>query len=586
MILENILSPRDVKRLTPEELKELAVEIRTLLIEKLSHHGGHCGPNLGIVEATIALHYVFDSPTDKIVFDISHQSYAHKMLTGRAQAFLQADRYDDVSGYTDPAESEHDHFVIGHTSTSVSLAGGLAKGRDLTGGHGNVIAVIGDGSLSGGEALEGLDWAAELGSNFIILVNDNEMSIAENHGGLYANLRELRQSQGTCANNLFRAMGLDYIYVDKGNDIEELINAFRKVKDIDHPVVVHIHTLKGKGYEPAERDKERWHWSAPFEIATGALKNPPTAQTYEELTTTHLLQLMHCDPSVCAITAGTPGIWGWTPERRREAGRGYIDVGIAEEHAVALASGIARAGGRPVFGVCSSFVQRAYDQISQDLCINNSPATILILWGSLTSMTDATHLCHFDIPLLSGIPNLVYLAPTNLEEHLAMLEWSLHQTEHPVAIRVPVGPVVRADRPVPTDFSGPCKYELVERGSEVALLALGNFFELGRRVSRLLAAQGIRATLVNPRFISGIDAPLLDELADNHRLVVTIEDGVVDGGFGEKIARHLGPTSVNTLCCGAKAAFPDRYSPEEFLTAHRLTDELIAEDILHILHRK
>ena len=583
MIIEKIKSPADVKKLTREEMKEVAVEIRTLLIEKLSRHGGHCGPNLGMVEATIAMHYVFNSPEDKIVFDVSHQSYPHKMLTGRVEAFLKEDRYDDVSGYSEPSESEHDHFVIGHTSTSVSLAAGLAKGRDLRGEKGNVIAVIGDGSLSGGEALEGLDWAAELDSNFIIVVNDNQMSIAENHGGLYSNLEQLRLSGGSCSNNLFRAMGLDYIYVEQGNDTDALIAAFQQVKDIDHPIVVHINTLKGKGYELAEKDKERWHWSAPFDIATGELKHPFTAETYDELTTTHLLQRMKQDPTLCAITAGTPGIWNWTPERRREAGRQFIDVGIAEEHAVALASGIAKAGGKPVFGVCSSFIQRAYDQMSQDLCINDNPATILVLWGSLSTMTDVTHLCHFDIPLLANIPNLVYLAPTNREEYLAMLDWSIDYQTHPVAIRVPVGPAAAAVRPVPADYADLNKYEVVRQGKDVAILALGNFFSLGENVCRLLEEQGVHATLINPRYISGVDTELLDRLSADHRLVITLEDGVLDGGFGEKIARYYGASSVKTLCYGARKEFADRYSPKEFLAANRLVDKMIAEDAMSFL---
>lgn len=583
MIIETIKSPADVKLLTLDQMTELAVEIRMLLIEKLSCHGGHCGPNLGMVEATIAMHYVFNSPEDKIVFDVSHQSYAHKMLTGRAGAFLKADRYDDVSGYSEPSESEHDHFVIGHTSTSVSLAGGLAKGRDLRGERGNVIAVIGDGSLSGGEALEGLDWAAELGTNFIVVVNDNQMSIAENHGGLYQNLQELRQSDGKCPNNLFRAMGLDYIYVDRGNDISSLIEAFRKVKDTDHPVVVHINTLKGKGYEPAEQDKERWHWSAPFDIATGELKNVFAGESYDELAPTRLLELMKQDKTVCAITAGTPGIWGWTPERRREAGRQFVDVGIAEEHAVALASGIAKAGGKPVFGVCSSFIQRAYDQLSQDLCINDNPATILVLWGSLATMNDVTHLCHFDIPLLSNIPNLVYLAPTNWEEYQSMLDWSVGYREHPVAIRVPVGPVCHATRPVAADYSCLNRYEVVERGKDVAIIALGGFFRLGESVCKMLEEHGINATLINPRYISGLDTALLDSLAADHRVVVTLEDGAVEGGFGEKIARHYGPSAVRTLCYGARKEFVDRYSLPEFLAANRLVDSMIVEDITKLM---
>ena len=583
MLLEHIQSPADVKKLSLAEMNTLAEDIRTLLIEKLSRHGGHCGPNLGMVEATIALHYVFDSPRDKIVFDVSHQSYPHKMLTGRVAAFLSESHYDDVSGYSEPSESEHDFFVIGHTSTSVSLAGGLAKGRDLRGETGNVIAVIGDGSLSGGEALEGLDWAAELNSNFIIVVNDNQMSIAENHGGLYENLAELRRSHGNCENNLFRAMGLDYVYVDKGNDLSSLIEAFRKVKDTNHPVVVHINTLKGKGYAPAEEDKETWHWTMPFEISTGALKQKNIGEDYNSLTAAHLLQRMKDDKTVCAITAGTPGIWGWTPARRQEAGKQFVDVGIAEEHAVALASGMAKAGGKPVFGVCSSFLQRAYDQVSQDLCINDNPATLLVLWGSLTSMTDVTHLCHFDIPLLSGIPNLVFLAPTNREEYLAMLDWSLAYDRHPVAIRVPVGEPRSATRPVPTDFSELNKSELVSRGKDVAILGLGNFFALGEQVSSALKERGIEATLINPRFISGLDESLLDSLVSDHRLVVTLEDGALEGGYGEKVARHFGPTSVKTLCFGARKEFVDRYAPADFFAANHLTVPQIVEDILQSL---
>lgn len=583
MLLEHIQSPADVKKLSLAEMNTLAEDIRTLLIEKLSRHGGHCGPNLGMVEATIALHYIFDSPRDKIVFDVSHQSYPHKMLTGRVAAFLSESHYDDVSGYSEPSESEHDFFIIGHTSTSVSLAGGLAKGRDLRGETGNVIAVIGDGSLSGGEALEGLDWAAELNSNFIIVVNDNQMSIAENHGGLYENLAELRRSHGNCENNLFRAMGLDYVYVDKGNDLSSLIEAFRKVKDTNHPVVVHINTLKGKGYAPAEEDKETWHWTMPFEISTGALKQKNIGEDYNSLTAAHLLQCMKDDKTVCAITAGTPGIWGWTPARRQEAGKQFVDVGIAEEHAVALASGMAKAGGKPVFGVCSSFLQRAYDQVSQDLCINDNPATLLVLWGSLTSMTDVTHLCHFDIPLLSGIPNLVFLAPTNREEYLAMLDWSLAYDRHPVAIRVPVGEPRSATRPVPTDFSELNKSELVSRGKDVAILGLGNFFALGEQVSSALKDRGIEATLINPRFISGLDESLLDSLVSDHRLVVTLEDGALEGGYGEKVARHFGPTSVKTLCFGARKEFVDRYAPADFFAANHLTVPQIVEDILQSL---
>ena len=585
MILENINSPEDVKKLSREELNLLSGEIREALLHRLSDHGGHFGPNFGMVEATIALHYVFNSPEDKIVFDVSHQSYPHKMLTGRKDAYLYPEKYDDVSGYSEPSESAHDHFVIGHTSTSVSLAGGLAKGRDLKGEKGNVIAVIGDGSLSGGEAFEGLDYAGELGTNFIIVVNDNQMSIAENHGGLYRNLQELRESQGTCPCNFFKAMGLDYLYVDQGNDIGSLISAFQKVKDIDHPVVVHINTLKGKGYRPAEEHKEPWHYCAPFVIETGEPRHKPEGgEDYGTLTADYLLKKMKEDSRVVTITSGTPAVLGFTPDRRQEAGKQFVDVGIAEEHAVALASGIAANGGKPVYGVYSTFIQRSYDQLSQDLCINNNPAVLLVFWGTLSGMNDVTHLCFFDIPLISNIPNMVYLAPTCKEEYLAMLEWSIRQNEHPIAIRVPATDVITCGEPVETDYSVLNRYKVTHRGSKVAILALGSFYGLGQSVASLLKEKAnIDATLINPRYITGVDNELMDELKADHELVITLEDGVLDGGFGEKIARYYGATNMKVLNFGAKKEFVDRYDIQEFLRANHLTDEQIVEDITTLI---
>ncbi len=583
MYLENIYSPADVKKLSFEELHVLSDEIRAALLKKLSEHGGHFGPNFGMVEATIALHYVFNSPTDKIVFDVSHQSYTHKMLTGRKEAFLYPAQYDNVSGYSEPQESKHDFFVIGHTSTSVSLASGLAKGRDLTGGNENIIAVIGDGSLSGGEAFEGLDYVAELGTNMIIIVNDNQMSIAENHGGLYKNLKELRDSNGRCECNFFKAMGLDYMYVNDGNNVEALVKAFAQVKDIGHPIVVHINTLKGKGYEPAERNKETFHWLTPFHIENGEPKSADDAEDYSEITARYLLKKMKEDKRVVTITSGTPAVLGFTPDRRQEAGKQFVDVGIAEEHAVALASGIAANGGKPVYGVYSTFIQRSYDQLSQDLCINNNPAVLLVFGGTLSGMNDVTHLCFFDIPLIANIPNMIYLAPTCKEEYLAMLEWSIHQNEHPVAIRVPATEVTSYSEPVDTDYDVLNRYKVVHRGSKVAILALGSFFGLGQSVLSLLKEKaGIDATLINPRYITGIDKELMEELKADHQLVITLEDGVLDGGFGEKIARYYGASDMKVLTYGAKKEFVDRYDLEELLRANRLTDEQIVEDVMNI----
>lgn len=578
MYLEHIDSPADIKHLDITALSTLANEIRTVLLQKLSDHGGHIGPNLGMVEATIALHYVFNSPIDKIVYDVSHQSYTHKMLTGRKEAFLSPAHYDDVSGYTEPVESPHDHFVIGHTSTSVSLACGLAKGRDLKGEHENIIAVIGDGSLSGGEALEGLDMAGELGTNMIIIVNDNQMSIAENHGGLYQNLRKLRESNGQAPCNLFRAMNLDYIYVNDGNDIASLIQAFYRVKDVNHPVVVHINTLKGKGYKFAEEQKERFHWGFPFELATGETKEAyRMGYGYGDLTTDLLLQAMKEDPTVVALTAGTPGIWGWTPDKRHEAGKQFVDTGIAEETAVAMISGIAKRGGHPVFGVHSSFLQRTYDQLSQDLCINDNPATILVFGATLCGINDVTHLGFYDIILLSHIPNLVYLAPTCKAEYEAMLKWSLHHKTHPVAIRVPVGSLETVnDTVAEADYSQLNRYQVTHRGSGIAILGLGNYYTLALEVAEKYRAQGIDPTIINPRYITGLDTELLDSLKAGHHTIITLEDGQVEGGWGESIARYYGDTDMHVKCYGGRKEFVDRYDYQEYLQSNGLTAEQIA----------
>ena len=584
MYLEHISGPADVKKLSLAEMTALCGEIRTTLIEKLSRHGGHCGPNFGFVEATVALHYVFDSPKDKMVFDVSHQTYPHKMLTGRAEAFLDPAHYDDVSGYSNPHESEHDHFTIGHTSTSVSLTCGLAKARDLRGESGNVIAVIGDGSLSGGEALEALDYAAELDGNLIIIVNDNDMSIAENHGGIYGNLRLLRETGGKAECNLFRAMGLDYRFVADGNDLSAMIEALRAVKDAKKPVVLHIVTEKGKGFAPAEQHKEEWHWCMPFDRETGKPLMSTEGESWESITTDFMLERMKRDPAVCMITSGTPTVLGFTEDKRRLAGRQFIDVGIAEENAVALASGIAANGGKPVYGVYSTFIQRTYDQLSQDLCINNSPATIIVAWGSVYGMNDVTHLGLYDIPMMSNIPNLVYLAPTSREEYLAMLDWSIDQTDHPVAIRMPGGPLISSGEAVKPDFSRLNEYQVAHRGAKVALLGLGSFFSLAQQAAALLKTQtGIDATVINPRFITGLDEKLLRELTADHDVVVTLEDGQLDGGFGEKIARFYGADAVKVLNFGLKKEFLDRYDLEQVLRDNHLTPEQIAHDIRNVL---
>ncbi len=583
MVLEKINSPEDVKKLNISEMNVLAGEIRQGVLDKVNTIGGHMGPNLGIVETTIAMHYVFNSPVDKFVFDVSHQCYPHKMLTGRKEGFTNPDKYLTYTGYTAPEESAHDLFKVGHTSTSVSLATGVAKARDLKEEKYNVVALIGDGSLSGGEAYEGLNNASTLNSNIIIIVNDNDISIAENHGGLYKNLKELRETEGMAENNFFKSLGFDYYFVKDGNNIESLIETFNKVKDIDHPVVVHIYTLKGKGLAPAETNKEAYHWSLPGVLNQNNSASSTFEESYTSVTLDYISRKTKEDKRVIAINAGTPGVFGYTPEYRHELGKQYTDVGIAEEHAVAYSSALANQGAKPILSFMSSFVQRTYDQLSQDLALNNSPITMLIYWGGISG-ADATHLCTFDVPLISNIPNIVYLAPTNKEEYLKMLDWSVEQDKYPVAIRVPMTELVSTGVEDRTDYSVLNKFKIVEEGSKVAILGVGNFFSLGEKVKDILKEKlDINATLINPVYMTGLDEEMLEALKSNHDIVITLEDNVLDGGFGEKISRYYGNSEMKVLNFGAKKEFPDRVSVEALYNRYHLTPELITKDVEKLL---
>ena len=581
-ILNKIDSPQDLKVLKIEELKLLADEMRELIIKKVNTTGGHFGPNLGIIETTIALHYVFNSPVDKIVYDVSHQCYPHKILTGRKEGFTNPESYLKYTGYTAPEESEHDLFKVGHTSTSISLATGLAKGRDLLGRKENVVALIGDGSLTGGEALEGLNNAAILNSNIIIVVNDNDMSIAENQGGICNMLTELRENSGKVKNNFFESLGFEYLYLDEGHSIQKLIELFNKVKDTDHPVIVHIHTQKGKGFKPAEIDKEPFHWILPNELDHLNDKPQEDSEDYTSITKDYLLNKVKENSSVVVMNAATPGVFGFDKNYRKKLGKNYIDVGIAEQQAVAMASGIAKTGIKPVLCVMSSFIQRTYDQLSQDLALNNSPATILIYWGGISS-ADATHLCTFDIPVISNIPNIVYLAPTCKEEYVRMLDWSVNQNKYTVAIRVPMN-ITYSMVEDSTDYSILNKYKMEEKGKQVALIGLGTFFERAKEVKKLMKSKlDINATLINPRFITGIDKEMLNSLKSDHKIIITLEDGEIDGGFGEKISRFYGDSDMKVLNYGSFKEFTDRISINELYTKYRLKPELIIEDITKLL---
>ena len=586
MYLEKINNPEDVKKLDATGRQGLVDEIRAALLSRASKHGGHFGPNFGMVEATVALHTVFDSPHDHIVYDVSHQTYPHKMLTGRKEAFTDPEHYDDVSPYTDPDETPHDLFKIGHTSTSISLALGLAKARDLRGGHENIIAVIGDGSMSGGEALEGLNVAGELDSNFIIVFNDNQRSIAENHGGMYDRFKELRKSNGAAPDNLFKAMGLDYVYVNDGNDTEALIATFKQVKDIDHPIVVHINTLKGKGYEPALKDEEAWHWHGPFDITTGqSLSDGSAPESYANLAGEYLLKRAETDENLLVVASAVPFALGMSPERRERMGKHYLDVGIAEETAVAIASGAAHAGAHVVWGSSTTFQQRVYDQLSQDLALNGNPAVIVGNSGSVWGMSDVTHASLWTIPMIANIPNITYLAPTNAEEYLAMLHWGLDQEKHPVFIQVPGGPVRHAKGPVRKSYDD-LRSEVVRRGSKIAIFGLGSLFNMGEKTADILRESlGFEVTLVNPLFASGLDSELLDNLAVNHDIFVTLEDGQLEGGWGQTLASYFGNSDKHVLNYGIKKGFYDRFEADTLLHENRLEAGLIVADIRAALRR-
>ncbi|RCW17909.1 1-deoxy-D-xylulose-5-phosphate synthase [Streptococcus gallolyticus] len=583
MVLETITSPQDLKQLSRKDLHRVVDEARQALLEKTSQHGGHNGPNFGMVEMTVAMHYVFNSPVDKFIFDVSHQSYVHKMLTGRAQAFLDPAHYDDVSGYTNPKESNHDLFTVGHTSTSLSLASGVAKARDVKNEAYNVVAVIGDGSLSGGMAYEGLNQIATEGTNTIVIVNDNDQSIAANPtGGIYTALHDLRESNGQAANNLFKALGFDYHYLDAGNDLDQLITLFEEVKDANHPVLLHIHTQKGHGVPFMQENREAFHAGGPYNPETGEYLHSGVggAETYSSITTDLVLDKIKNDPTVIAVNAGTP-MFMLSQDQRKQAGKQFVDVGIAEEEAATMSAGLAKNGAKPIWYVAATFMQRTYDQWSHDIALNNLPVTALVYTASVSAMNDESHLGFFDIPFLAHIPNVVYLAPTSKEEHLAMLDWAIEQKEHPVAIRIPVGPLRETGVADLTDYSILNKNQVTQKGSKVALFGLGNFYGLAEEVAKELADKhGITATIVNPKFITGLDEELLDSLETDHQVVVTLEDGVLEGGYGQMVASYLGDRELKVQNYGVEKAFHDRYNVQELLAENGITVENIVNNVL------
>lgn len=574
MNIADIHSPADLKGKSIDELTQIASDLRKALVTKLARHGGHVGPNLGFLEATIALHYVFDAPHDRIVYDVSHQTYVHKMLTGRIDAFLDPARYDDVTGYTNPHESPFDLFSIGHTSTSVSLASGIAKARDLRHEHYNVVAVIGDGSLTGGQAFEGLDYASMAGTNFIVVVNDNQMSIAPDHSALTDNLTALRLSDGKAPDNYFKALGYKYIYVKNGNNLEDLIEAFRQVKGINSPIVLHLNTEKGMGLPVAEEYKEKFHYTGPFDPMTGALADKSPTTSYTGIFADFAMQKMKADRNVVTITAAVPGAIGFGPARRDEAGEQFIDTGIAEEQAVSMAAGLAKEGISPIVAEPATFMQRAYDQLSQDVAINGLAATFVTFYTGIWGMSDATHLGFFDVPMISDIPGILFLAPTCAEEYVAMLDWAVEQKDTPVVVRTPGGAVVNRDGDFAVDYAH-VGYEMVRPGKEVAIIAAGAFLGIALEAAEKMVAVGLEPMVINPRYMSRLDTDTLDSLRD-FRLVITLEDNSIDGGLGQKIAAYLGDAPAAVKCLGLPKAFPDRYNAATLLHSQGLTPRAIA----------
>ena len=633
-ILSSIHTPADVHALSAQQLRDLCFEIRTTLLDYGRKHGGHIGSNLGVVELTVALHRVFNSPHDRFIFDVSHQSYVHKMLTGRAEAYLDESRFGEVTGFTNPLESEHDSFVLGHTGTSISLACGLAKTRDMqriaTGESaiGNVVAIIGDGSLSSAIAFEGLNNAAEQGGNLIIIVNDNEMSIAEDFGGMYGQLAKLRASDGTAELNLFKAFGLDYRYVEQGNDVDTLVEVLNEVKGIDHPIVVHIHTTKGLGFDDGEEfDKgsdgcnqtnpqphagkcEANHWQDP-EVSLG--KPLDARKYYGEMAMASLERRFSNEPGLVVISPATPGSNGITRDFRERAGAHYVDTGITEEHAAAFAAGIAKAGGRPVLATSATFFQRTFDQLQQELALNHVPATLLI-FGAGISGADNTHSGTFDMTMFANVPDVTCLAPASGEQMLDMLAWATGPSDHGVvAIRMPgeqilsleratdmaFDPLQRAEEHDPAvNIAGACpfaRYQIVQPGKDVAILGLGNTMPLAAEITSALAENdeehaAITATLVDALQYSTMDAELLTMLADGHRLVVTLEDGQLEGGWGEKVtafyanSNNAKASHVRVLNFGASKEFTDRVPLDELNERYGLTAATIVSRIHGILN--
>ena len=572
MILDKINGPDDVKKLNETELRELAEEIRSFLIEKISHTGGHLASNLGVVELTIALYLAFDLPKDKIIWDVGHQSYTHKILSGRKDDFDGLRQYGGLSGFPKRKESPFDAFDTGHSSTSISAGLGMAQGRDVLGEEYSIVSVIGDGALTGGMAYEALNNAARLKKNFIIVLNDNKMSISENVGGISRYLSNLRADEGynllkknvagTLAkvpmigtdlvdtllrtkNNIkqflipgmwFENMGITYLGPVDGHDVKGLAKIFSEAKKINHAVLIHVMTKKGKGYRPAERNPSSFHGVEPFDIETGKPLGQKLYPSYTDVFSREICKIAETNEKLVAVTAAMPDGTGLKRFSRLYPQR-FFDVGIAEEHAVTSAAGMAAAGLKPVVVVYSSFLQRAYDQIVHDVCIQNLPVLFCVDRAGLVGSDGEPHQGIFDLTYLSSIPNMSVIAPKNLWELREMLQFAVDY-EGPMAIRYPRGQAYRGLK----EFLAPVEYkksEILYDEDSIALLAVGSMVSTAEHIRTKLKEEGHSCTLVNGRFIKPVDTDVVDYLARNHRCIVTLEENVLRGGYGERITDYV-----------------------------------------------
>lgn len=570
-ILKNINSYEDFKRLDISKLPFLCKEINKVIINKCSETGGHLASNLGVNELIVALDYVFNLNEDKLIFDVSHQTYTHKIITGRKEKFLDTKTYGNSASFSNYKESKYDLFTLGHTSSSISLGYGMAKARDLKKEKYNIISLIGDGSLSGGEAFEGLNNASTLKSNFIIVINDNDMSIADDVGYLYKNLYDLKLNKGESKHNIFKDFGYEYKYIEEGNDVLKLVEEFNKIKDINKPIVVHVHTLKGNGYNYAIENKEQWHYRAPFNIIDGKLKKE-MGNTYEIINHNYFSNLLDKRKDVILVTAGTPKNFGFSKNDRDKYKDNFVDVGIAEQSAISLSLGISKNGIKPIVNISSNFLQRGFDQIAHEISLNSPDITFLVGYGGYQKAS-CTHQNVLDILMISNIPNINYYAPCYKEEYLYLLDYSL-KNGGTNFIRIPNGLALSKNIKI-NDVN---KYDYLINEDSVALIGIGKTKEKAFILHDLLKEKNINSSVINVLNISNVDIDFINNLTKKHQLIFVIEDGMKEGGFGEKLISFA--KNITVFNYGLNKKYYDFVDENDAYKDSGMDNESILNDIL------